>query len=104
MPDTITLTREEYEDLVDARDHANAMREIATGAGVATGAAYYYFDSKDAIVLAFYDQAQQEMQPLLTAITEKIHHTHPNYDLEPLVAQTFRNVPGVKEVQNGVGG
>jgi len=43
------------------------MREIATGAGVATGAAYYYFDSKDAIVLAFYDQAQQEMEPLLEA-------------------------------------
>jgi AcrR family transcriptional regulator len=41
------------------------MREIATGAGVATGAAYYYFDSKDAIVLAFYEQAQQEMEPLL---------------------------------------
>lgn len=41
------------------------MREIATEAGVATGAAYYYFDSKDAIVLAFYDQAQKEMQPLL---------------------------------------
>jgi len=29
------------------------MREIATRAGAATGAAYYYFDSKDAIVLAF---------------------------------------------------
>ncbi|MBZ5625650.1 MAG: TetR/AcrR family transcriptional regulator [Acidobacteriia bacterium] len=43
------------------------MREIATEAGVATGAAYYYFDSKDAIVLAFYDQAQQEMEPLLEA-------------------------------------
>lgn len=43
------------------------MREIATGAGVATGAAYYYFDSKDAIVLAFYDQSQQEMEPLLEA-------------------------------------
>ncbi|SPF54902.1 Transcriptional regulator, TetR family [Candidatus Sulfopaludibacter sp. SbA4] len=41
------------------------MREIAAEAGVATGAAYYYFDSKDAIVLAFYDQAQQEMAPLL---------------------------------------
>src|SRR5437016_5012938 len=41
------------------------MREIATEAGVATGAAYYYFDSKDAIVLAFYDQAQSEMEPLL---------------------------------------
>ena len=41
------------------------MREIAAGAGVATGAAYYYFESKDAIVLAFYDQAQQDMEPLL---------------------------------------
>ena len=41
------------------------MREIAGEAGVATGAAYYYFDSKDAIVLAFYDQAQQELEPML---------------------------------------
>ncbi len=39
------------------------MREIAAEAGVATGAAYYYFDSKDAIVLAFYDQAQKDMEP-----------------------------------------
>jgi DNA-binding XRE family transcriptional regulator len=31
-PDTITLTRTEYEDLIDARDHAQAMRDIATGA------------------------------------------------------------------------
>jgi len=46
---------------------ATTMREIAAGAGVATGAAYYYFDSKDAIVLAFYDQAQQEMAPRLDA-------------------------------------
>ena len=30
--DTITLTRAEYEDLVDARDHAQAMRDIASGA------------------------------------------------------------------------
>ena len=46
------------------------MREIAAEAGVATGAAYYYFDSKDAIVLAFYDQAQRELEPLLeTALT-----------------------------------
>jgi AcrR family transcriptional regulator len=40
---------------------ATTMREIAERAGVATGAAYYYFDSKDAIVLAFYDQAQKDM-------------------------------------------
>ena len=30
--DTITLTRTEYEDLVDARDHALAIRDIASGA------------------------------------------------------------------------
>jgi len=41
------------------------MREIAAEAEVANGAAYYYFDSKDAIVLAFYDQAQKELAPLL---------------------------------------
>jgi len=41
------------------------MREIASQAGMAIGAAYYYFDSKDAIVLAFYDQAQAEMLPQL---------------------------------------
>jgi len=41
------------------------MREIAERAGMATGAAYYYFPSKDALVLAFYHQAQSEMEPLL---------------------------------------
>jgi AcrR family transcriptional regulator len=44
---------------------ATTMREIAAEAQVATGAAYYYFDSKDAIALAFYAQAQQELAPLL---------------------------------------
>jgi AcrR family transcriptional regulator len=46
------------------------MREIAAEAGVATGAAYYYFDSKDAIVLAFYDQSQQELEPLIEQALE----------------------------------
>ena len=41
------------------------MREIAAAAEVATGAAYYYFDSKVALVSAFYEQAQAEMAPLL---------------------------------------
>ncbi len=44
------------------------MREIASAAGVATGAAYYYFDSKDAIVLAFYDQARLDMAPRLEEV------------------------------------
>jgi AcrR family transcriptional regulator len=37
------------------------MREIASEAGVAVGAAYYYFDSKDALVMAFYERSQGEM-------------------------------------------
>jgi AcrR family transcriptional regulator len=39
------------------------MRDIAAKARVATGAAYYYFPSKDAIVMAFYQRACTEMQP-----------------------------------------
>jgi AcrR family transcriptional regulator len=35
------------------------MRDIARAAKVATGAAYYYFPSKEAIVCAYYDQVQR---------------------------------------------
>jgi len=44
------------------------MREIALRAGVATGAAYYYFASKDAIVFAFYRQSAEEMAPQLEEV------------------------------------
>ncbi len=47
------------------------MREIATSAGVAVGAAYYYFESKDAIVMAFYERAQEEMRPELAAALDR---------------------------------
>ena len=43
------------------------MREIARAAQVATGAAYYYFPSKDALVTQFYERAQVEMAPRLEA-------------------------------------
>ncbi len=39
------------------------MREIAVAAGVATGAAYYYFASKEAIIMEFYRRSSSEMQP-----------------------------------------
>jgi AcrR family transcriptional regulator len=42
---------------------AATMRDIAEKAGVATGAAYYYFPSKDAIVMDFYRRSCDEMQP-----------------------------------------
>jgi AcrR family transcriptional regulator len=47
---------------------AATMREIAAAAGMAVGAAYYYFDAKDALVMAFYEQAQEEMAPALDEI------------------------------------
>lgn len=39
------------------------IRDVASAAGVATGAAYYYYPSKDSIVLAFYQRSCDEMQP-----------------------------------------
>ena len=39
---------------------ASTMRDIAKSAGVALGAAYYYFPSKEAIVQAYYDQVQTD--------------------------------------------
>jgi AcrR family transcriptional regulator len=44
------------------REHgfdAATIRDIAKSAKVATGAAYYYFPSKEAIVAAYYDLVQQ---------------------------------------------
>lgn len=46
---------------------AATMRDIAEEAGVATGAAYYYFPSKDAIVMEFYRRSSDEMQPKIEA-------------------------------------
>lgn len=34
----VVLSRQEYQDLLDARDHATAMREIATSADTLTDA------------------------------------------------------------------
>jgi len=50
---------------------ASTMREIAAAAGVAVGAAYYYFDSKDALVMAFYEESQARMIPELDRILDE---------------------------------
>ena len=42
------------------------MRDIAAKAGVALGGAYYYYSSKDAIVLAFYREMQESSQELIS--------------------------------------
>ena len=48
------------------------MRDIAQRAGVATGAAYYYYPSKDAIVMDFYQRSCAEMQPEIEAALEHV--------------------------------
>jgi AcrR family transcriptional regulator len=46
------------------------MRDIAAKAGVALGGAYYYFSSKEAIVLAFYQEMQESShEAILHAIS-----------------------------------
>ncbi len=47
------------------------MRDVARSADVATGAAYYYYPSKEAIVMDFYRRASAEMQP---KIEEALHN------------------------------
>lgn len=44
------------------------MRGIAAEAGVSLGSAYYYFQSKEDLVMAFYDRAMEAMTPRLEAI------------------------------------
>lgn len=48
------------------------MRDIAEKAGMALGAAYYYFDSKEKFVLAYYHQTLEEMERYIgaSAVTE----------------------------------
>ncbi|HEX7153427.1 MAG TPA: TetR/AcrR family transcriptional regulator [Thermoanaerobaculia bacterium] len=44
---------------------ATTMRDVASEAGVATGAAYYYFRAKEDLVLAFYLRTADEARELL---------------------------------------
>jgi AcrR family transcriptional regulator len=41
------------------------MRDIAERASMALGAAYYYFDSKEKLVFAYYQATQEEMQQFI---------------------------------------
>ncbi len=60
------------------------MRDIAQTAGVATGAAYYYYPSKEAIVMDFYQRSCAEMQPKIEAALEHAG------DLEARLAELIR--------------
>src|SRR5215813_7819877 len=43
------------------------MREIATETGVSLGNAYYYIESKEALVMAFYERAHTELPSRVAA-------------------------------------
>src|SRR3984957_16125672 len=62
---------------------AATMRDIAREAGVATGAAYYYYPSKDAIVMDFYQRSCAEMQPKIETALE--HASGLNARLQELI-------------------
>jgi AcrR family transcriptional regulator len=47
------------------------MRDIAAAAEVATGAAYYYFRSKEELVMAFYMRTAEEARELLPPVIER---------------------------------
>jgi AcrR family transcriptional regulator len=64
------------------------MRQIATECRVALGAAYYYFPSKDTLVMAFYERAQFELEPIL--IQELSRHKRVEARLKALIQAKFR--------------
>lgn len=51
---------------------ATTMRDIARAAGLSLGAAYYYFPSKEALVFAYYEDNQAQMEELARAATGTI--------------------------------
>ena len=51
---------------------AATMRAIAAKAQVATGATYYYYPSKEAIVMDFYRRSCEEMQPKIEAAVDGV--------------------------------
>jgi len=63
------------------------MREIASVAEVAVGAAYYYFESKEAIVMAFYERSQAEMAPLVEAQISRSKQLEPQ--LRAIISTKF---------------
>ncbi|HEV7573933.1 MAG TPA: TetR family transcriptional regulator [Thermoanaerobaculia bacterium] len=49
------------------------MRDIAAEAGVATGAAYYYFRSKEELVMAFYARTAEEAREVIPPLVTRSH-------------------------------
>ena len=49
----------------------STMREIAKAAGLAPGAAYYHFDSKEHLIQAYYERSYEEHLPIVEKVLER---------------------------------
>lgn len=63
------------------------MRGIAAAAGVSLGSAYYYFESKEDLVMAFYERAIEAMTPRMEATLTGTNHFEEK--VEALLAVKF---------------
>jgi AcrR family transcriptional regulator len=63
------------------------MRGIAAAAGVSLGSAYYYFQSKEDLVMAFYERAIDAMTPRMEAALSGANHFEEK--VEALMAVKF---------------
>jgi AcrR family transcriptional regulator len=63
------------------------MRGIAAAAGVSLGSAYYYFQSKEDLVMAFYERALDAMTPRMEAALSGANHFEEK--VEALMAVKF---------------
>jgi AcrR family transcriptional regulator len=63
------------------------MRGIAAAAGVSLGSAYYYFESKEDLVMAFYERAIDAMAPRMEAALSAANHFEEK--VEALMAVKF---------------
>jgi AcrR family transcriptional regulator len=61
------------------------MREVATEVGVALGLAYYYFPSKEALVMAYYERVQREHR---IVAKERLPHIRSLRDRLAMLLQT----------------
>src|ERR1700744_2694077 len=63
------------------------MRGIAAAAGVSLGSTYYYFESKEDLVMSFYERAIDAMAPRMEAALSAANHFEEK--VEALMAVKF---------------
>src|SRR5438874_2789956 len=76
------------------------MRDIAAEAGVAIGAAYHYFDSKEALVMAFYVRTADETREFLPAVIGRERDLKKR--LRAIIDHKFEQFSGHRELLAGL--